>query len=293
MIAGRPARSILSGVVTGEKIRGALHAGKRLYGTHVATAGNAVVSGLLAQAGLDFAFICNEHMPIDRAETAALCQQFCALGVSPIVRIPFPCAREAAMALDAGAEGIVAPYVETVAEVRELVGAVHFRPIKGRQLREILVESKPPGNRIREFLQRFNRQNYAIIGIESVAAYEALDDLISVPGVDGVFMGPHDLSVSLGRPEEWDNEELIALIDDVIRRCRHKGIGVGVHLHPAIFTVAQAERFVGLGMNWILDAADLNLALHALRQRRVALCGASAVEPAPVRALPRTTCIAP
>ena len=197
------------------------------------------------------------------------------------------------MALDAGAEGIVAPYVETVEEVRELVGAVHYRPIKGRQLREILDGTRSPGDITRSFLKRFNRHSYAIIGIESVAAYDNLDALISVPGVDGVFMGAHDLSVSLEAPEQWDNPALHLLIKDVIRRCRRAGIGVGVHLHPAIFSIAQVQQFVALGMNWILDGADINLTLHSLKQRRTEICGDEA-PPAHASAGKKiSTCIAP
>jgi 4-hydroxy-2-oxoheptanedioate aldolase len=280
--------------MNGEQIRQRLHGGERVYGTHVVGWSNALVPGFLARAPLDFVFVCNEHMPIDRAETSALCQQFGAMGISPIVRIPYPCARQAAMVLDAGAEGVVAPYVETEDEVRELVGAVHYRPIKGRQLRGIVDGTRPPTETTRAFLHRFNRHHYAIIGIESVAAYENLDALISVPGVDGVFMGPHDLSVSLEAPEQWDNVALIALIEDVICRCRARGIGVGVHLHPAIFSIPQAQRFVGLGMNWILDGADLNLTLHSLKQRRIALCGTGEIPAASAAATtPVSTCIAP
>ena len=278
--------------MNGEQLREYLHSGARVYGTHIASVGNPLVTRLIGAAPLDFVFICTEHMPVDRAETSALCQQFGAMGISPVVRIAYPCARQAAMALDAGADGIVAPYVETVEEVRELVGAVHYRPIKGRQLRGILDGTRPPCEVTKSFLQRFNRHQYAIIGIESVAAYENLDALISVPGVDGVFMGPHDLSVSLEVPEQWDSPALIALMEDVIRRCRAAGIGVGVHLHAGI-PITQTRRFVEMGMNWILDGADVTHTLHALKQRRADLCGSTT--PVANSAGPRgaATCIAP
>lgn len=277
--------------MNGEQLREQLHSGARVYGTHVASAGNPVVTRLIGGAALDFVFICNEHMPMDRAATSALCQQFNAMSISPIVRIPHPCAREAAMALDAGAEGIVAPYVETVAEVRELVGAVHYRPIKGRQLRGILDDSRPPSETTRDFLRRFNRHHYAIIGIESVAAYENLDALLAVPGVDGVFMGPHDLSVSLETPEQWEHPAFIELIEDVIVRCRAARIGVGVHLSTALFSLEQTRRFMELGMNWILDSADVSHTLAALGARRERLVGAMKAAPPAEERL--STCIAP
>ena len=86
----------------GEKIRECLHNGTRVYGTHVAVLSNPVVASALA-AHLDFAFLCAEHMPLDRTELSALCCLFAAKGVSPVVRLSHPSAVEAGQALDAGA----------------------------------------------------------------------------------------------------------------------------------------------------------------------------------------------
>ena len=63
------------------------------------------------------------------------------------------------------------------------------------------------------------------------------------------------------------------MIEDIIVRCRAANIGVGVHLSSAIFTLDQVRGLVALGMNWILDGADVTLALGELKQRRLALCG--------------------
>ena len=276
--------------MNGENLRKSLHDGSRVYGTHITGLSNAVITRLLGTAPLDYVFFCNEHMPMDRAETSILCQHFSSMGISPIVRISSPDATEAAMALDAGAEGIVVPYIETVDEVRKMVGAVHYRPIKGRHLREIFDGTRPPTPAGETFLRRFNRHHYLIIGIESVAAYENLDALIGVEGVDGVFMGPHDLSVSLDVAEQWEHPKLLRLIEDTTRRCRAAGIGVGVHLSH-IFSMEQTHRFTSMGMNWILDGADISHILHGLKQRRQAICGGEAVRP--VEANGTAACIAP
>ncbi|HRE81523.1 MAG TPA: aldolase/citrate lyase family protein [Opitutaceae bacterium] len=275
--------------MNGETIRESLHNGKRIYGTHITGLSNAVTTRILSSAPLDFVFFCTEHMPLDRAETSLLSQHFGALGISPIVRISSPDPFLAAMALDAGAEGIVVPYVETVEQVQALVGAVHYRPIKGRKLQDLLSQDEVLTPATQTFLRRFNRHNYLIIGIESVEAYKNLDALIGVEGVDGVFMGPHDLSVSLDVAEEWGNPRLLHLIEDTVRRCRLAGIGVGVHLSP-IFSQEQTERFISLGMNWLLDGADVSHVLQGLKQRRQVLCGSSA--PVPVRdGAPVSSCL--
>lgn len=256
----------------GEQIRACLRAGQRVYGTHVTQTSNSVAISLLAaRAGIDFVFLCSEHMPLDRTEMSALCHLFSSQGVSPIVRLSHPSAEEAAQALDGGAQGIVAPYVETVEEVQALVGAVHLRPAKGRQLHEYLTGSREMTEKMQAFFNRFNRQNYAIIGVESVAAYENLDQLRAVPGVDGVFLGPHDLTVSLGKPEEWDDPDFQHLMLDTVKRCRAAGVGVGVHIPGSIFTLERVQELIYAGMNWILDGADVTHAIENLRARRTAL----------------------
>jgi 2-keto-3-deoxy-L-rhamnonate aldolase RhmA len=251
----------------GQQIREFLHSGERTYGTHVCGPSNGLALGILAAAPLDFAFLCTEHMPLDRSEVSLLCQLFAAKGISPIVRIPYPSARQATMALDAGAQGIVAPYVETVEEVKEVVGAVRYRPIKGKLLQQFVKGTRKPSPATVEFLERFNRHSYTIIGIESVAAYEGLDALIAVEGVDGVFIGPHDMSVSLEEPEQWDHPELLRILEDIVVRCREARIGVGVHLTPGILPKDRVRRLMNAGMNWILYASDVGLARDALRSR--------------------------
>jgi 2-keto-3-deoxy-L-rhamnonate aldolase RhmA len=256
--------------MNGEDLRKQLHAGNCVYGTHVTHTSNPIAASVLASAGLDFVFLCSEHMPLDRTEMSALCCLYASKGISPAVRISRPDSAEACRALDAGAQGIVVPYVETVEEVRNMVGAVRYRPIKGQLLRDFLTGSRKPSAKTNAFLQRFNGQHWLIIGIESVAAYKNLDSLISVPGVDGVFIGPHDLSVSLEAPEDWNHPEFHRMIEDIVIRCRAANIGVGAHLTPGIFTNDRVRHLISVGMNWILDASDLGHAVHALRERHAA-----------------------
>ena len=118
----------------GREIRDRLHAGERVYGTHVCSLTNPVTAGMQGAVDYDFIFICNEHMPIDRTETSMMCKYYAARGISPIVRVPIPDPHYVSMALDAGAEGIVVPYVETVEQVQAMVGGVRYRPVKGERL---------------------------------------------------------------------------------------------------------------------------------------------------------------
>jgi hypothetical protein len=117
-----------------------LRCADRLYGTLIVSPSPHWVP-VVASLGLDFVFIDTEHIPLDREKLAWMCQAYHAVGLPPIVRITSPDPYEACVALDGGAVGIVAPYVETPEQVRELVGAVKKRPLKGRTLARHLAPS--------------------------------------------------------------------------------------------------------------------------------------------------------
>lgn len=255
----------------GAQIRQKLLSGERVYGTHIVSFGNPIITRMASEIDFDFAFICTEHMPMDRSEVSLMSQYWAARGVSPIVRIPYPSSHHACMAIDGGAQGIVAPYVETVEEVKELVGAVRYRPIKGELCEAFLSGAKKPSAKLSEFFKRFSKDTYLIIGIESVAAINRLEELISIDGVDAVFMGPHDITCSMEIPEEYENPEFIKTVVDVIKRCRKMGKGVGIHTD---LTMARSKAFLDAGLNFMLHTSDIakmrqimSADLQALRSR--------------------------
>jgi len=249
----------------GRLIRELLHSGKQVYGMQVTLIEDGRAAEALAQVDSDFVFLCAEHHPLDRGKMSMLCHFYRSNDVSPIVRITHPSAHEAAMALDGGADGIVAPYVETVEQARAVVGAVRYRPLKGKLLEKFLSGAEMPNEKTLRYLEQLNRDKYVILGVESVPAYENLDNLVAVDGVDGVFIGPHDLSVSMQRPEVWNDSEYIRTIEDIIIRCRAAGVGVGVHMYEGIFSPERICRFVELGMNFFLYSSDLLEGRRALR----------------------------
>ena len=244
----------------GRELIRALHDGTRVYGT-------LVISPLpwwpaeVAKLGLDFVFIDREHTPLDRAQVAWMCQTFKALGVAPIVRIPSPDPYEACMALDGGASGIIAPYVETVAQVKALRGAVKLRPLKGRRLQEAL-EGEPLQKELAEYIEKRNADNVLIVNIESCPAMEALPDIVAVPGLDGVLIGPHDLSCSLGIPEQYHHREFDSAVRIILATARSAGVGAGIHFSTGI---EQMIQWTNDGCNLVIHAADLTLFMEKMR----------------------------
>lgn len=243
-----------------ERLRGA----ERLYGTLLVSPSPhwvPVVAGL----GLDFVFIDTEHIPLDREKLAWMCQAYRAVGLPPIVRIPSPDPYQACMALDGGAAGIVAPYVETPAQVRELVGAVKKRPLKGQTLARHLA-GEPLEAALGDYLVKGAAARTLIINIESVPAIEALDEILAVEGLDGVLIGPHDLSTSLGVPERYDHPRFIAACDTIITKARARSLGAGIHVIYQANRLADEERWAQLGANFILHAADVILFAEGIRR---------------------------
>ena len=224
-------------------------------------------------SGLDFVFIDTEHIALDRTELSWMCQMYAALGLPPLVRIPSPDPYAATMVLDGRAAGVIAPYVESVEQVQALRGAVKLRPIKGQRLQQ-MIAGKTPEPELDAYIQQGAANRLLIVNIESVPAIEALDDILAIPGLDAVLIGPHDLSCSLGIPEQWDHSIFLTACETIFRKARAAGIGAGIHFWG---DVAQQARFLKLGANMLIHSADISLFQKHLRLELNAIRSAAGV----------------
>jgi len=246
--------------------------GKRLYGTAIISP-SPLWPSAVKRAGVDFVFIDTEHTPFDRTILAQMCLAYKGLGLPPLVRIPSPDPHEARKALDGGASGILAPYIESPEQVRELVGATKLRPLKGERLREALQNRDFLETRLKNYLSDWNKENFLMINIESVPAIERLDEILSEPGLDGVIIGPHDLSISLGLPEQYHDSRFEDAVGQIISKVREKGLTVGIHLSQ------EAElqiKWAKAGANIIMHSSDIALFRQRLQDDITAIRAALA-----------------
>ncbi|MHC5061066.1 MAG: HpcH/HpaI aldolase family protein [Planctomycetota bacterium] len=248
--------------MNGIELSNALKNGSRVYGTLV-TSPSPIMPEWLKSIDLDYVFIDTEHIPIGRHMLSWMCQVYKAINLAPIVRIPRPDPYEACKVLDGGASGIVAPYVETVEEVKALTGAVKFRPLKGRKLAEVLDRSCELEASLAAYIRKRNQGRSLVINIESVPAIENLGNLLEVPGVDAVLIGPHDLSVSLGIPEEYSHPKFDKAVRTIIETARAKGVGAGIHCWG---NIEQNIDWVRHGANMVLRHADVTIFAEALQK---------------------------
>lgn len=232
-----------------------LKAGQNVYGTCFTSPAPGWALAF-KKAGLDFAFIDTEHTALNRADMAKMCQIIQAYGITPIVRIPSPDPYLACQCIDGGAKGVIAPYLESTEQIRELAGATKFRPLKGEILQKVLKGEQVLSAEMKTYLDNYNKGNICIANIESVPAMNKLDDLLDVPGLDGVFIGPHDLSISLGIPEQYDHPEFDKAVKQIIHTTRNKGLSVAIHfsLEPE-----RQVKWIKEGVNIVVHSTDLTL----------------------------------
>ena len=239
-----------------------LKKGKRLYGTAILSF-SPLWPAAVKNTGVDFVFIDTEHIPLDRTTLAQMCVAYKGYGLPPLVRIPSPDPHEARKVLDGGASGILAPYIESPEQVRELVGATKLRPLKGERLREALGDRDTLESELKDYLRDWNRENFLMINIESVPAMERLDQILAEPGLDGVIVGPHDLSISLGLPEQYHDPRFEEAVRHIISKVRERGLSVGIHFS------GEAElqiQWAKAGANIIMHSSDIALFKQRLRK---------------------------
>ncbi len=239
----------------GLELKEKLEAGGIVYGTMITTSRNPRWALRVADLGLDYVVIDTEHSPLGRGEVADLLVALNYGGIVSIVRIPIPDPHYVTMALDAGAQGVLAPYCETVEEVERVVAAAKWRPLKGALAKKVMALGDFPSDSTRKYLENRNRNSICIIGIESVPAIENLGNILQVNGIDAIFVGPNDLSISLGIPDQYEHSSYEAALRRILALCKAHGVPALIH-HQ---TVALTHKWIKEGARFVLYSSDARL----------------------------------
>lgn len=246
--------------MTSVQLRRLLHSGKTVFGTLIVSPSPRWPK-VVQRCGLDFVFIDTEHVAIDRHQLSWMCQTYASIGLPALVRIPSPDPFAATMALDGGASGIIAPYVESVDQVQALRGAVKMRPIKGEKL-DALLSKEQANTALDNYIKKHAEDRILIVNIESTPALEALNDITAIPDLDAVLIGPHDLTCSLGIPEQYDHPLFLKTCATIFKQARAASLGAGIHFWG---NVEQHVKFLELGANMLIHSADISLFEKYLR----------------------------
>jgi 4-hydroxy-2-oxoheptanedioate aldolase len=209
---------------------------------------------LLAHLPLDWLVVDAEHSPIDAATLAAMVAGIAeADGPAPLVRVAQASVENLKRALDAGAYGVIAPMINTRTEAEQVVAWSKFPP-EGQRSFGSAYAGLTFGQTMAEYLKTANAQTLVGVQIESAAALEALDEILGVPGIDLAFVGPIDLSLSLGLDPLPENPDprFEAALAKILRAAKKHKVPLGIFCSSG---KAAAER-IRQGFQFVNVASD-------------------------------------
>ena len=249
------------------EIKATLKDGGAVFGFMISAIRNIKWGAVLADGGIDYAIIDTEHGQRSREELSDLCTILKAVGISPIIRIPYPVPHYVAMALDTGADGVLVPYCEDPDVVRHCVSVKRWHPMKGEYLEQAAMTGEFVSQKSKDYLEKRHEGHIIIIGIESVPGYKNLDEILAIEGIDGIFIGPNDMSTSLGNPDDYENPEYWEVVDGIITKSEASGRPVMIHQQ----NVSDSTRAINAGARFILHSSDSRLLQRQMQSDFTAL----------------------
>jgi 2-keto-3-deoxy-L-rhamnonate aldolase RhmA len=223
------------------------------------------VAELFVEAGYDWLFMDMEHSPAD-ARTALGMLTAVDRHVPCVVRVPWNDEASIKKALDIGASGIIVPLVNTEEDARLAVGRCKYPPAGFRSVG--ITRAQRYDLTFDDYMQRANDDIAVIVQIEHVEAVSNIDAILAVPGIDGVFVGPFDLSGSMDKPGKINDPEVQEAIKKVIRACEQHAIARCIYAHTPAHAktyLSQGYRVIGLCVDYILLARAAAAALKEVR----------------------------
>jgi 2-keto-3-deoxy-L-rhamnonate aldolase RhmA len=253
------------------RLKRLLAEGKTPVGVFLIEFRQTAVLQILANCGFDFVVIDSEHGVFGIESIADLSRAARLLDITPIVRIPDHAYPWIAPVLDAGALGIMAPRIETTAQVAGVVRSMKYPPQGARGNAQGLGYMEFRAGPAPEVLARENEETFLIVQIETRGAVENLEAILATPGVDAALVGPNDLSIALGVPGQTDGPEVRAVIERVIEIGRRTGRASAVQmrdLEVAVRWLQRGIRIISCGSETTLLAQAGRAAVERLRAAR-------------------------
>ncbi|MCO6058047.1 4-hydroxy-2-oxoheptanedioate aldolase [Pseudomonas sp. MOB-449] len=236
-----------------------LHSGQPQIGLWLGLA-DAYCAELAANAGFDWLLLDGEHAPNDLRSLLAQLQAIAPYPSQPIIRPPIGDAVLIKQLLDIGAQTLLVPMVESAEQAAELVRAMRYPPFGIRGVGSALARASR-WNSIPGYLDNADEQMCLLVQIENLEGLANLDGIAAVDGVDGVFIGPADLSAAMGHRGNPGHPEVQAAIEDAILRIRNAGKAAG------ILSADQklAHRYIELGAAFVAVGVDTTVLMRGLQ----------------------------
>jgi 2-keto-3-deoxy-L-rhamnonate aldolase RhmA len=238
-------------------VKQSLAAGKLQLGIALWQLRSAEIARVYAAVGFDWIFLDTEHGGFDVETVQDICRVANLANIAPIVRatdVQYPLI---ARALDCGAQGIIFPRVESPELLERAVSWTQFPPKGVRGFGLAGPQTGYGAHSMGEVIDHMNANTLVVLQIETVRAFEARNELLSVPGIDAVLIGPADLSVSLGVPGEFEHPRMVETIEAIHNSCVRLGVAPGLHARSSALAKFWRDR----GMLFLSCANEVTL-LH-------------------------------
>lgn len=197
----------------------------------------AVTGEVLARAGADFVVVDLQHGGAAEAELPGVTAAITGAGSVPLVRTRSPSFADIGRPLDLGARGVIVPSVRDAEHAREVVAATRYAPAGGRSIGRLFGGAEQP---------------LVVVMVETASALDDLDAVLGVDGLDGIYVGPGDLSLALGLTGADRGAELREVLSSVIARSVTAGVPVGVHAYSG----EEAARYAAEGATIVTVGVD-------------------------------------
>jgi 4-hydroxy-2-oxoheptanedioate aldolase len=238
-------------------VRAKLKRGETSVGTWL-TLPDPVSARLMARVGFDWLTVEMEHTPVNFETAADSFALIAGNNCVPLARVPWNTGENIKRVLDTGAYGIVVPMVNSRAEAEAAVRAARYQPLGersiGGQLHAANFDTDPA-----TYYARANNEILVVLMIEHVDAIEAADEILSVPGVDVAFIGPNDLTNSMGKKPvfESDDKQFTAALKHILKTAKKHGVAPGIHVLDA----AAAQRRIAEGFQFVAITSEAGMML--------------------------------
>ena len=240
-----------------------LHQGEVLLGQMVLELFTPGIGPMLAACGLDFVIFDMEHGRCDIALLSEMVTSCRGCNIVPLARVPDAAYAPLSRVLDIGARGVMVPRVETRQQAEDIVSQLKYAPLGKRGvalgIAHDLYRAGTP-----EFFAKANEEITVILLLETEKAFENLDEIVSVPGVDVAWMGHYDLTVSMGIPAQFEHPRFLAAMDRLVSACQRHGVAPGF-LPP---TPESAVHWIDKGFRVISLGSDIGIFLDGVRKFR-------------------------
>ena len=200
--------------------------GKKTIGTLTHLRSTSAIEAM-GVAGMDYVMLDMEHCPADVSEVNSYILAAKAYGMDALVRVPELSKSNVLRVLDAGASGVVVPGIETVSQVKELVGYGKFAPLGDRGYCMTRDGKWGFGSNYQEGLEGYmkwaNEETLLLPQCETRGCLEHIEEIVAMDGVDGVLIGPYDLSLGMGLGGNFDSPEFVKAVERIRRACEERG----------------------------------------------------------------------